>query len=118
MKLKKILINVFICVGLLAAVQAEAAEFWRTGNITRVLTDRFYGGCMINLSVFIENGCPIAGWVSLDCEDKYSPPGTGNRMYAMALTAFSLNKRVSVLVNNTEKHNGYCVARRVDMLSD
>ncbi len=116
MKLNKLLIGVVLGVGVLIAGQVHATEFFRTGSINRFLTDELYGGCMIRISAAIGNGCPATGWVSLDCEATHSPAGVGNRMYATALTAFSLGRQVTVLVDNTELHNGYCVARRLDML--
>ncbi len=116
MKLKMTMALAVVFTGLLFAAQAQATEFFRTGSINRFLSDELYGGCMIRISASIGNGCPVAGWVSLDCSATHSPAGVGNRMYATALTAFSLGRQVTVLVDNTEIHNGYCVARRLDML--
>ena len=115
MKLKSVLTTILVSASLLLAAQAQAAGFWRTGDITRTLSDRVYGGCMIHLSTKIENGCPASGWVSLDCVGKYGK--NGNQMYASALTALTMGKQVSVYVHNHEKHNTYCVARRLDILN-
>ena len=92
----------------------SAAKFCRSGTVTRVLVDsEKFGGCMVMLSTNIGNGCPANGWVSLDCTNTYYTDGKNK--YAMALTALSLNKSVSVLVDNTKKHDGYCVAQRIDI---
>ena len=97
---------------------ALATSFWKTGTIVRVLTDKtLYGGCMIQLSSNIGNGCPDNGWVSLDCKGIYSEPSDGKRAYVTALLAFQMGKQVSVFVNNEEKNNDYCVARRVDIIN-
>lgn len=96
---------------------AWSASIWKTGTVTRTLTDtQYYGGCMVLISTPIANGCPNNGWVSLDCDGTYSQAGEGQRAYASALVALSLGKQVSILVNTTQKHNGYCVARRLDII--
>ena len=92
----------------------NAAAFWKTGTISRTLTDHYYGGCMIYLSTPIGNGCPNNGWVSLDCNDKYFQGG--ERMYSSAIVAKTTKSRVSLYIHNDKKHNGYCVARRLDIL--
>lgn len=92
----------------------SAAKFNRTGTIDRILVDsERFGGCMVRLTTNIANACPNNGWVSLDCTNTYYTDGKNK--YAMALTANSLNKSVTVLVDNDKKHDGYCVAQRVDM---
>lgn len=105
-----------ICSGIFLAISlsASAAGFWRTGSIERVLTDRQFGGCMILLSTPIGYPCTESGWVSLDCERKYGD--FSREMYTAALTAFSMNKRVSVYVLDHERHGAYCVAKRLDVM--
>ena len=118
MNITKRCIVLFISLMLLSlSSNASAAAFWKTGKITRTLTETgFYGGCMIKLSTSIANGCPNNGWVSLDCEGKFSDPGEGNRAYASALVALALDKKVSVYVEDTKRvTNNYCVARRLDI---
>jgi hypothetical protein len=55
-------------IGLLAlglSSSATSAEFWRTGTVLRVMSNsNAYGGCMVELSVSIRNGCPNNKWVS------------------------------------------------------
>lgn len=98
------------------SMTAQASQFWVTGTITRTLSDGMnYGGCMILLSTAVNNGCPANGYVSLDCNGGFHR--AGERNYASALMAFSLNKTVSVLVENTQKYNGYCVASRIDVIN-
>ena len=95
---------------------ANAAFFWVTGKITQTLADSVYGGCMIHLDVRLPAQCMNQGWVSLDCKGVYYNAIDGNNKFSSALTAFSLDKTVSVFVNDDVKHNGYCVARRVDII--
>ena len=108
-------VNKHIAAGvLLASVSMTAQSASIAGTITRTLSDgQNYGGCMIQLSKEIGSGCS-ANWVSLDCKGGYS--SAGERNYASALMAFSLNKSVSVYFDPTKTYNTYCVVTRVDVL--
>ena len=109
--------TVILGVSLLAlSSSAWAAVFPRTGTITKTLTETtYYGGCMVQLSVSVGNGCPANGWVSLDCDAELTDPGQGQRAYASALVAFTLDKNVTLYIDNKKKNDGYCVARRLDI---
>ena len=98
------------------SMNASATLFWATGKIDRTLADTSYGGCMVHLDVIIANGCPANGWVSLDCKNTYYPAGEGDRKFNTALAAAIAGKTVSVYINNTQKHDGYCVAKRIDII--
>ena len=104
--------------GVLSMSSALAGGFWTTGKVTRTLTDQYYGGCMIALDVPINNGWPNSGWVSLDCQGKYMSKENAERAYGTAVSAIAMNKKVSVYVHNHQKHNNFCVARRVDMVAN
>ncbi len=115
MKLKILSTSILL---LATALPASAADFFRTGTVLRVLTSAdSFGGCMIQLDTSINNGCPANGWVSLDCDNTYNSDAESKRKYAMALTALAANKSVSVKIDNTKIHNGYCVAERVDIIN-
>jgi hypothetical protein len=93
-----------------------ASTFWKSGKVTRILTDNgYYGKCMIRLSFSAVNGCR-GNWVSLDCEGKYLDKGDGDRMLNIALVAQNMNKKVSVKIDSSKKFAGYCVATRIDIL--
>ena len=93
-----------------------ATDFWKSGTINRVLVHTgAYGKCMLNISVILGNGCP-SSWISLDCEGKYTDKGDGDRLLQVALIAQTMNKKISVQVDNSKKHNGYCIARRIDIM--
>jgi hypothetical protein len=95
---------------------ASAARFWLQGKITRTLADAVYGGCMVHLDVHLPAPCPASGWVSLDCDGVYYGAIDGNNKFASVLTALSLDLPIGIYVNDEIKHNGYCVARRVDII--
>ncbi|QQZ29913.1 hypothetical protein HMY34_14730 [Thiothrix subterranea] len=101
----------------MATSQANALTFQKTGKITRILSDSSkFGGCMVQLDVSIGNTCPTTPWVSLDCKAVTTPAGDGNRHYASALLAASLNKQVTIYIDNTKKINAYCVGTRIDTI--
>lgn len=92
------------------------AEFWKSGKVNRILIDSTsYGKCMIQLSVALGNNC-TSNWVSLDCEGRYLDKGDGDRFLDIAYIAQTMDKKVSVKIDNAKKHNGYCVATRLDLL--
>jgi hypothetical protein len=99
----------------LIPVSVDATTFWVYGKITRTLVDNSYGGCMVLLDKSIANGCPSEGWVSLDCKNTFYPAGQGDRKFNTALVAAMSGKSVSIVVDNTKKHDGYCVGGRVDV---
>lgn len=70
---------------------------------------------MVLINVSVQNGCP-GRWVSLDCKGTYIASETGERNYATALMAASLEKRVSLTIDNEKLHDNYCVATRVDVI--
>jgi hypothetical protein len=113
---------IFIGMVLLASTvsSVNAEVFNRVGKVRRTLSagsGSGYGGCMVNLSTVIGNGCPNNGWVSLDCDDLYSTnKGVGGRGYASAVIAAAMGKTVTVRVNTDKKHGNYCVAERLDIV--
>ena len=113
--MKKIIATLAIS-SFIFSVSVQAAEFWRTGTIKRILSGKKYGGCMVLLSTSIGNGCPSTGWISLDCDAKFLQADTAERHFASALIAASTGKNVSILINNQQKQSGYCVASRVDVI--
>lgn len=118
--MKGLIRNVFLSAAVagvvLASASAHSALFWKTGEISRTLTHSdSFGGCMIQLTESIGNGCPDNGWVSLDCEGETIDSEDGKRAYATSLVALTLNKTLSVQIDNTLKVDGYCVAKRIDI---
>jgi len=112
----KIIKSMLLVLVIVLSAPSNAASFWRTGKVTRTLSDIAYGQCMVHLDVSVANGCPSSGWVSLDCVGTFAVKEIGERNYATALAASMASKKISVYIDNAKKHNGYCVARRVDML--
>lgn len=115
--MKKVIISSMATIALLSLpTVGMAAEFWKSGKINRILVDSSaYGKCMIQLSVTLGNSCN-SNWVSLDCEGTYLDNGDGDRFLNTAYIAQTMDKTVSVKIDNSKKHSGYCVVSRIDLL--
>jgi hypothetical protein len=103
-----------------SAAQASAASGSVTGYVTRVLItgDPTFGGCMAALSVnpqSVLGGCG-AWWVSFSCTGDYTDRVSAYRMADQAQLALADSKQVQVFFRDTQKHNGYCFASRIDVL--
>ena len=99
----------------LSSISLNAGTFWVTGKITRTLIDHYYGGGMILLDRNLGNGCTGA-WVSLDLVGRYWSKEQGKNKFSSALTAFAMDKKVVLQIYSHQKHSGYCVARRIDIV--
>ena len=76
-----------------------------------------YGECMFFLDTAIADSgldCPDR-WVALSCDGTFNNRAVAARMYDLGLMAIALDKKVSVLVDDTKTHSGYCVVKRMDM---
>lgn len=90
-------------------------------KVRRVLVtgDSLYGGCMALLDKAINTAsnapnCPGA-WVSFSCTGTYTSKDMASHLLVQAQLALALDKFVYVVVNDAKKHNGYCVASRIDV---
>ena len=77
-----------------------------------------FGGCMLNLnqSIAAATGLSCAGnWVSLSCSGDFNSRSEASQLLNIAQMAKALEKNIDVRVDDTEKHNGYCVAKRIQL---
>ncbi len=91
-------------------------------KIVRTLSDAgVFGDCMAEISKPLSDvttGCttyPRSRWVTFSCSGTYNSKDAGQRKFESAQLALALGYRVTLLVDNTKKHNGYCYARRIDI---
>lgn len=97
-----------------------AAEAIFTAWVNRVLisADSTYGGCMAALSVNPQDLLPACSphWVSFSCSGNFTDAVRGFRMLDQAQLALAANKSVTVIVDDSRRHNGYCFASRIDVI--
>ena len=113
------IVGLVVSIALTSSMVASAAEFQATGVIEKTLSNdgSSWGGCMAKLSSWLGPNCGKR-WVSFSC----SGPGTyfskdvAYRLFDTALMAFALGKQVTVYLDDQKKHNGYCVAHRIDVM--
>lgn len=102
---------------LLSAATASQAEITaHRVNIETLLTDaNNYGGCMAQLTNFNNPAGCGRSWVTFDCSGLHNEKEAGRRALELAQMAFALEKEVIVFVETTEKINGYCTVKRLDL---
>ena len=112
------LIMLFMAVSI--SGQAQGAQAWLTGAVTRNLVDNaYFGGCMVAVNPSprtILPGCED-GWVSFSCSGDFNSKSEGNLKFQNAQLAMVTGKQVALLVDDSKKHNGYCWARRIDVIN-
>jgi len=90
----------------------------KNATIKQVLNQsEAYGGCMFFLDTAIADSgldCPNR-WVALSCDGTFNNRDVAARMYDLGLMAIALDKRLSIQVDDTKTHSGYCVVIRMDM---
>lgn len=99
--------------------QALAVEETYVAKVQRVLltSTEDWGGCMALLSVSPDAVLPECGpnWLSFSCTGEFADPTRANQMVDQAQLALTNNTYVQVYFTDQKKHNGYCVATRIDL---
>lgn len=76
------------------------------------------GGCGVRLSVNPGDTaymCYESTYISFSCNGRFNDKSIASEMFAMAKEAFETGKQVRIRVEDTEKHNGACVAKRIEI---
>ncbi|MEW6989412.1 hypothetical protein AADZ91_01875 [Colwelliaceae bacterium 6441] len=100
---------------------AYAAEAKVVGKFIKTLTtkDNLYGGCMAEIDVSVAASglnCPANGWVTFSCSGDFVSKEEAMRMFDSAQMSLALNKRAVLKVTDLQKHNGFCMVTRIDIL--
>lgn len=112
----KILKPIFLTVALISS-SANAIERGANLEISRILVHtEDFGKCMVAFSnLEAQAGCKPT-FLSLDCAGTYSSKEDSRRFLELAQMAFALEKPITVFYEPTERHNGYCVVKRADLV--
>lgn len=91
-----------------------------TNTVVDSKTDKLmWGGCLALLSASPSDyglDCPSgANFVTFDCIGEFSAKSDALRLYDAAQLGYVTKKRVNIWVDDTRKHNGYCLATRIDI---
>jgi hypothetical protein len=107
-----------VVISAISIAHAETSVI-QQATVTRTLVDgNHYGHCMATLDVDPQSKLPTCGsrWISLSCDGTFTDRATAFRMYDQFMYAMAADKKVTVFFTDEQKHNGYCVAYRVDVL--
>ena len=116
--MKKLIISAVL---LALSGQAYSDTAWFNGaSIVKILNQtNTFGECMVFMDKTIADAglnCP-SKWVALSCDGTFNNRDVAARMHDVAMMAMAMEKKVNVLIDDTKKQSGYCVAKRIDLLN-
>ena len=88
-------------------------------NLEEVLVSDNFSGCMAKLNVNIrqETGLDCAGdYVTFSCTGTFVRKDLAYLMFNQANMAMALGLRVSIKIDDSRKHGGFCFDNRVDVI--
>ena len=118
------LLSAAVGLALLASAATAAgaeARFKATVSRTLAAEESIYGGCMASLSVAPHTeglDCRTQASVTFDCAGTYIGKASALRMYDVAQVAQLTQRQVDEIVDDTRKHGGFCLVRRIDLLGE
>lgn len=103
---------------LLSTVSYDASAHrtdWTTVR-TLLVHDTDFGGCMARLAVDMRqvSGNECGEWVAFSCTNELLDADASSRLWDSVQLAYITKKNIRVQVDPNKKHNGHCVAKRVD----
>ena len=116
---------IMVVVGLLLAapVTVTATTLSFDAKIRRTLasTDEKFGGCMVLLDVSPSGeglSCNTGNnWVTFSCTGEHVSKSSALRMFDSAQMAFMTDRSVRVTIDDSRKHDGWCLVERIDVLA-
>lgn len=103
---------------LLANVASAATAPIGPTSVVRTLIDESrWGTCMVQLTMSPGSAgldCP-SNWVSFSCSGDFLPKDLAYKMFEAAQMAQALDLQVLMVVDDARKHNGQCLATRIDV---
>lgn len=117
---KSLAIFLMYWVGMLActSVLADTASYW--AKVSRVISsepgDTSLGECAAVTSPGPQSTGLNCGnnFVTFDCKGQYGSKSSGSVRYSNAQLAMVTDKYMRIIVDDSRKHNGYCLAVRAD----
>ena len=98
-----------------------ATRAYVIANIKQTLLSMpdIYGSCMVRVDIpetLTSYGVDCPGqWISLSCTGDFHPKDIAYKMFDTAQMSLAIGANVQIEVNDLKKHNGYCVAERMDI---
>ena len=97
---------------------AQASSGTVHANATMILMtgDTDFGGCMVRLDKpadSVLSSCP-SPWISFSCTGDFNAKDQAYKMLDLVQMSIALKTKVYVKFTDAQKHNGWCVAKRID----
>ena len=107
-----------LCTGLpFSSVIAAQSSPW-TATVSDLITDsEAFGGCMAKVSPAPSAQAGVScgtDWVSFSCDGTFNSKSQGATKFSAAQLAYVTGGNVKLVVQDQNKHNGHCFARRID----
>ena len=102
-----------------SSIAAQSSPW--TATVTALITDsNAFGGCMAKVDPppSDQGGVNCAtDWVTFSCDGTFNSKSQGNSKYSAAQLAYVTGNGVKLVVQDQNKHNSHCFARRIDNLA-
>ena len=107
-------------VSLLFIETSMASTSYMNAKVTQTLIDeQNFGLCMARLNPGPEStglNCPAFPYITFSCSGDYSSKSIADQKFQQAQLALVTGLTVKILVDDSQKHNGYCYAKRIDVI--
>ena len=113
-----LIISLIAMLGFTSLAQAATATIPAKVKTLLAADGGRWGECMALLDVSVQSylpTCPAGNWVTFSCSGVFTTKDVANRMFDLAQMAKALNRPVSVYVDDSKKHNGYCYVNRIHL---
>lgn len=96
---------------LVLGTSGHAAKYSVTGAVDDIFVSKgALGRCAVSVEGFSAPGNCGSNWVSLDCSGDFNDKSVSRTMLELAQIAKATGSNVSVYFNDSNLHNGRCVA--------
>lgn len=109
---------IFLFMAVIASGQVLGDTGYFTTTVTKILVQEgLYGGCMAEVNPGPETALPNCAsyWVTFSCSGDFNSKSNASLKLQSAQLAFISGKSISLLIEDSKKHNGYCFAQRIDV---
>jgi hypothetical protein len=109
----------FMAIALVFSSLSHAGSGTVSTRIDRVmLHETGFGNCMARLEKApgsVGLNCK-ENWVSFSCSGDFQPKNIAAMSFSTAQLALVMDNKVNVVVDDGRKHNGYCFAKKIELL--
>ena len=87
------------------------------GKVIKLLThESAFGQCMAQITGYAGSADCKGDWISFDCGGDFNDKSAARNFYELAQMSLALEKQITAFVEPTERHSGFCVVKRLDLV--